>query len=623
MLEADNTDPKKSPIGENAKSMYESAAGFKEAVLQMLEGADKLNQTFGQTRGRAVEMMKAVSDSALGITRLGGQISDVFTTLQDISESTGRNVIANSESAAKLYATSKVVGESVGVLVKEFANVGIQFNQIGEQMETATKYVRDMGLNTQQVMSRVVNNFEQLNRFNFSEGVQGMTKMAAKATMFRIDMREAFNLAEKVMSPEGAVEVASAFQRLGVAAGSMADPFALMNASINDPGALQDTIVNIGKQFTYFDDKTKSFKINPQGMLTLRELSKETGISYDELTKAGLAASELDKRLSEISPSIKFANEEDKMYLSNIAQMGKGGKYEVDMGGDIKKALSDLNQEEFDDLIKEQKGLNMPMEEVARKQLSTQDLIAADVRTIVESVTRGTAKTSLVTENIEGLRRVMGDILGPISSGLVKSDVVGKNLESITQSVRVSLKEMITKGGKTDFAEIGKILGDKFGDRKDEVVKIVKTMAETSYQTLKSRGGKADDSEIELLVSSAAGYVRDVVTGLKGSDKTSAAATTGKGATATTAESGLLGGLSPTEKVEQAKYGSQTLTSKVSQTVDFGGTITIKVEAPPGVSVQQLQEYVNSDELKRSFFNFIQKQLLETGQLKNKAMGTN
>jgi hypothetical protein len=32
---------------------------------------------------------------------------------------------------------------------------------------------------------------------------------------------------------------------LGVAAGNLVDPFALMNASINDPGALQDSLAEV------------------------------------------------------------------------------------------------------------------------------------------------------------------------------------------------------------------------------------------------------------------------------------------------------------------------------------------------------------------------------------------
>ena len=124
-------------------------------------------------------------------------------------------------------------------------------------------------------MTDVSAKMDLMNRFNFQDGVLGLTKMAAQASMLRFDMSNTFALAEKVLSPEGAIETAAAFQRLGVSAGALADPFQLMNQSINDPSGLQDSLANISKQFTYFDDKTKTFKINPH-----EKISNTTDIKY-------------------------------------------------------------------------------------------------------------------------------------------------------------------------------------------------------------------------------------------------------------------------------------------------------------------------------------------------------
>ena len=52
----------------------------------------------------------------------------------------------------------------------------------------------------------------------------------------------------------------------------------LMDKSINDPQGLQDSIIEMTKQFTYFDDKTNSFKINPGGIRLMKELATETSV---------------------------------------------------------------------------------------------------------------------------------------------------------------------------------------------------------------------------------------------------------------------------------------------------------------------------------------------------------
>ena len=242
---------------------------FVTAASQMKQAANELVGSFSLSRARVGEMMTAVSEAAPRLKRLGADFAGTLQTMKDIATATGKNTLASADSVEKLYATSKVIGQEVGTIVTKFTDVGIQFGVVGGQLEESVLTVRDLGLNAKEVMGQVVDNTSKLNRFNFDGGVQGLTKMAARASQLRFDMSEAFNLAEDAMNPERAVELASSFQRLGVSVGTLADPFALMNASINDPGALQESLVNATKQFTYFDEKTKSFKINPQGMLTL------------------------------------------------------------------------------------------------------------------------------------------------------------------------------------------------------------------------------------------------------------------------------------------------------------------------------------------------------------------
>jgi hypothetical protein len=424
------------------------------------------------------------------------------------------------------------------------------------------------------------------------------------------------------MKPENAVNVASAFQRLGVAAGNMVDPFALMNASINDPGALQDTIVNIGKQFTYFDEKTKSFKINPQGMLTLRELETETGLSYEQLTKAGLAASELDRRLSQISPSIKFKDESDKQFLTNLSQMNEQGEYTVKINDQETKKLSDVTQEEFNKLIEEQKKAPQSMEEVARAQLGTLELARADIRAIAETVTRGVASTKTIREGAEGARTISDEVLGTISKDFVKSDIVGKNTELIAKQIKEQLIDVVLKGGKINKEELATNLKDTFGKFSNEGATLITKMSENIGKKLKDSGKISDEKAISSAVNEAkeklmSVFSSETVKKLSTAAKSTVNATKEKISSAS--ESALSGGLS--DKIADAKKGGQSLIDQVSESINVDGTITIKIDAPPGVTTQQLQEYVNNDDLKRKFWEFVQIQMVNRGLQKNKTLG--
>ena len=167
---------------------------------------------------------------------------------------------------------------------------------MNKQIQDSVLYIQSLGGNTKQVFKVVTDNMDQLNRYQFDGGVQGLTRMAAQASMLRYDMRETFRLADTLYKPERAVEVAAAFQRLGLAVGDLGDPFRLMSDSINNPEGLQDSLVQMTKQFTYFDDKTKTFKISPDGVLRLKELQEQTDYN-NNLLKKGLSDEQLKQSL--------------------------------------------------------------------------------------------------------------------------------------------------------------------------------------------------------------------------------------------------------------------------------------------------------------------------------------
>jgi hypothetical protein len=392
-----------------------NAADFIDAYERVGSVAREVNNTFGQSRERINEVKVALADALPGIVRLGGDLGAVGETIGQIAEASRRNVVANTEDVEKLYATTKVIGGSVKEIADSFLNVGVGIEQVGKQLEDSVNYVRSIGGNTKQVMGDVRNNMEQMNRYQFEGGVQGLTKMAAQASMLRFDMGETFRLADKVLNPEGAIEVAAAFQRLGVSAGALADPFQLMNQSINDPSGLQNSLADVAKQFTYFDEKTKTFKINPQGVLTLREMEQQTGVSAKEMSKMGLAAAELDQRLSAINNAgLTIASDEDKQYLANIATM-QDGKYKVTLEDGTKKELADLTQPEFDKLIEEQKNGPKTMEEIAKSQMTISADIAGNVSAIKAAVLGGAVTQKDVLSSSEAIRKLSSSLTGALS----------------------------------------------------------------------------------------------------------------------------------------------------------------------------------------------------------------
>lgn len=592
---------------ETVKSLFNPIKTLADAIGSMVSQSDELNRSFGLGRSRIVEMNVAIADSAAGITRLGGSLDDTRNTISEIAEGSRRNVIATESQVSTLYAAYKVLGTSAGELVEDFANVGYETSQIGPNLKNSIEYIQSVGLNAKTVMKDVAGSMEQMNRFQFTDGVVGLAKMAAQASMLRFDMRQTFDLANKVLDPEGAIDVAAAFQRLGVSVGDLADPFQLMNQSINDPSGLQNSLAEVAKSFTYFDEKTKSFKINPQGVLTLREMEKQTGVSAAEMSKMGLAAADLDKRLTTVNAAgLKFGNEDDKQYLANIAKMGDKGEYVVTLTDGTKKELQNLNQEEFDELIKQQKDAPKTVEDIARSQLDWTKVMAGDLEAIANGLKFGVASSKDITTNIEGLRNISTKLTGAAQDNLPKSSQV----RGLTEDALTKMKDLF------DEKKSGKIGSEDFNSK-------LKSLEDGLQNNVRNLGGKAMETFQTILKESAKNVKGDSF--IENEFRSLAKMATGEKMTNTAQQKPTLftpiNNDTTTKDVAKAYTRSGSLASSSSQTtkninssVDFGGTITIKVDAPAGVSDQQFKTYFESDEFKKKIYEYYNQKSKELGE---------
>jgi len=560
MAETDNKGA--GQLGEELKNALRlpDITEFANAFERISSVARGVNDLFGQSRERIVELKTSIVDSLPGIVRLGGQLENVGKTIEEIALASRRNIIANSEDIEKLYASSKVTGLGISEIAEGFLDVGVGLEQMGEQLEDSVNYVRSIGGNTQQVMRSVQGNMDQMNRYQFEGGVQGLTKMAAQASMLRFNMNETFRLADDVLDPDRAIEVASAFQRLGVSAGDLADPFQLMNQSINDPSGLQTSLAEVSKQFTYFDEKTKTFKINPQGVLTLREMEKQTGVSAKEMSKMGLAAAELDARLSDISSAgLSIASEEDKQYLANIATM-KDGKYMVTLEDDTQKELAELTQPEFDKLIDEQKKGPKTMEEIAKSQMTISEDIAGNVEAIRAAFVGGMVTQKDLLKGVESVRSLSSNFTGAVSRNFSSPDEVRKTITESFGDLEQFMKDIGNKDIKTSDA------------------------ASMYLEKLGSQGIKLEQGFKDGMIKSLE-ETRDKITG-----------TTGVDAVATEFLEKLLGGVK-TKKVTGIKDGNRPISSliegnRTSQVKEiatqggaFGGSAS-KVNVDGGIKVE-------------------------------------
>ena len=406
-----------------------------KVVAELDKGASTLLKQFGVGQEMAQTLRATMADAVTGVRTLGGDIDSVIKTQMDASKALQRNVILSAEVNKDLYATMKVTGQEVGTLVSGFKDVGIGAGRVAGEMKKVVDIATQSGVNAADVSAKVLQNMDALNKYNFEGGVSGLAKMAAQASMLRIDMSQTLAFAEKVFDPEGAIEMAAAMQRLGVSQSSLLDPLKMMDLAQNDPAELQNQIAQMSKQFVQLG-KDGNFEIMPGAKRQMREISKAMGIPYEQLTKMAIGSADLELKMSKIRfPDLPGLDEDKQKMIANMAEMGAGGKYEVQVkdektGEIITKAIDDLTKTDVENLEKMANTAPKTMEELAASQLSVTEKMAADIKSLADQTGLGAARTKAMGTGINFLR----DTSTAVRKTLSPKEMSTKNLASSIDS---------------------------------------------------------------------------------------------------------------------------------------------------------------------------------------------
>lgn len=549
----EDTIKKLSSIVDNAFNSYSSRVT--ELDVEFAKFTATMSGTFGQTQMALKGLREELAIATPGVVGLGGSFQDVSNIQNGIAESLNTNVISLGETVVDLFVAGKAVGVSsyeIGEMVKSFQDAGIQTGNIKENLQDTVNIARQVGVNTNAVFKLVENNLDKINQYGFPNGVSGLAKMSAQAAGLRISMSSIFTLADKVFDPEGAIGMVAAFQRMGVAAGDLADPFRLMYLASEDTEELQKQVVKMTEKFTFFDETTKEFKVFPNAKRDLREIAKETGIAYTDLIKM----SEGSQKLSMMSKDLKIAgvDEETKQFVANVAQYNKQkGGFTVKIGRD-EKLVSEINTKDIEELKESQRPVTL--EDLAKSQLTEEEYQVKLLEQIRDRLAGATAGSRGQQDFREVLRGALstGQATSERALGNTRGGIAG--IDQAYEKIGGSLMNLLS--GKNSLEEVSKVLGVTGNDIATGLGNIKNTLINFDSTVSKpyiSSGNK---------IAEAAG-----------------AAVTGLTSLADKAKTFLMG------NELQKKPVTETVNTQLNQKIEFNplehkGTIDIKLTMPNG-----------------------------------------
>lgn len=332
----------------------------------------EISVNMGITQSQLEIFAKNATQTAAETAKMGIHMDKVIRAQETMSELMGRNLLLTKEqivAVAQMSNGTDLGVEGVARMGDAFEVFGVNLDSMRNRIEGTLQTNQKLGLNSSKVFKTISDNLKTAQKFNFKDGVQGLTRMAQKATSIKLDLGGVFGLAEKLFDVEGAVDLSAELQVLGGSFAKLADPFQLMYQARNDMEGLTDSLIEATKNVAVFDDKAKEFKIPAMELHRLKKVADATGISFENLTESALEMAKQDKAMSQLTNSFKFTDQERKT-IANMAQMTDNGVMTITASDGTQKALSALDPEEMDKIL----GSQSTLEKAAKARMTFLDM---------------------------------------------------------------------------------------------------------------------------------------------------------------------------------------------------------------------------------------------------------
>ena len=411
------------------------------------------------------DIMKAQGEAR----KYGVEFADTQRTVMAISKEFGRGAVTFSDDD---LARVSIFQDSLGLYASDMAKITKGFFELGlgmgktiDRAQDMTNIARDMGVNMDAFMGNINANMSMLNTYNFADGVEGFARMAAQSAKIGLSMGKVAEIAEKVMDPEGAIELSTKLQVIGGAVGDLADPFKLMYMATNDLEGLGKAIANVGGDLAVFNEQTGQIEFPPTAQRQLRELADAIGIGKEELASMIKTQKMFEMMQNQMDLSA-FDDAGLTEFVTSMAAMGEDGQFEIKIPG-----INDGDPINLDE-IENTTGAMDALLELQQNQNLTEKDVALESRDILKSI----------NDNIAGADR-------SVKAGML-SDNGGASIQKAQLDAQKNITKFVDSDKLFEFGEnVSETIGTAIKGIAGATGKEMETMAQ-SFGNVLQAGGK-------------------------------------------------------------------------------------------------------------------------------------
>lgn len=336
--------------------------GITETIGIYQENTQKLfelvNEEIGMSGNMASDFRDEIRSIESDVKKVGVGFDDLLNSIEILSKSSGTFKILDKQSMINMADASRFVEGGIqgfAKLASETEKYSLGVNDTAREVTKMMKDSIELGLNYKKVIESVSNSLDKLNMYGFKNGIQGLSEMSRKAIQFRMDINDTFSIAEKVWSPEGAVEMTAKLQMLGGVIGDFNDPIKMMYMATNNVEGLQDALIESTKSLATFNSETGTFEVIGANLRIAKEKADAMGVSLNEVSNIAKRAAERSTASMNLLSSGLNIKEEDKDFLTNLSRM-EGGEMVISVPENLKDkfTLIDKGQVKLSELTEGQ-----------------------------------------------------------------------------------------------------------------------------------------------------------------------------------------------------------------------------------------------------------------------------
>lgn len=345
-----------------SKDLWKWSQGYSKYFVTQDKAIRMSALNMGVLKTQSKGYWENITRASLQTNILGASSADLAKMQANYSEELGRMVGFSEKGNVAMAEIAKGTGlgeEGATQMAAQMNMFGISVIGARDKVQETVDLAHKMGMNATKVLKNLLQNLKLGQMYNFKGGVKGLKEMAAYSEKFKMNMQSIAGFADKVMNPEGAVEVASQLQVLGGAWSQLGDPFRLMYESRNDMESFTKSIAEATAGTFRFNRATGEIDKSSLELNRLREIAKVTGISFEELSSISHRMAQIKNIDLDISPNLK-GDKAARELIENTATWDKDKKgwvINIGAGADGEKLVKNLSTIEIQDYLKQKATL--------------------------------------------------------------------------------------------------------------------------------------------------------------------------------------------------------------------------------------------------------------------------